>query len=190
MAKYLALQNIYDHRPIRVVKGAYQDSTDANEWHEVENGVAPEGAIVRAGSVVDMDLPQWRVRRSIKGSILAPFEKIDGYHFDLEKVFGYDMVDHFDGKPAPITEVLHEYGIFTLEQVANNQPGVVPFTPQNTMPTPMPLRMILSSFCEGDERQVKMWIEAAKAAVQVPLTQVPTQAQPTVVKGPTGEKHG
>ena len=162
MPKFLALQHIFDHMPFTLVEGYYQNPNDASEWIQATNYSVPDGVIVKAGSVVDMNLPQYRQKRAVKNGILADFSEMENYHFNLDAVFGHDMVNHFDNRPATFVDILHEYGIFTLEQIAQEQAGIVPFTPQNTAPSKLPMRAILGTLCGNDKQQIESWIQACK----------------------------
>lgn len=171
--KYLALQNIYDHQPFKLVNGYYQDTNDALHWIEGKDYAVPDGVIVKAGSIVDMDLAQYRQKRAVKNGILSPLSEMEQHHFDLGVIFGMDIRDHFDGRPATMVDILHEYGIFTVEQVAKEASGVVPFTPQNAAPSKISMRLILSTLCDGDKSQVDLWVAKAKDYLATQKTEPP-----------------
>lgn len=158
MGRFLALQHIRcNDTDILIIKGAWQDHFSAKVWHNVENESVPASTTVRAGSIVEYDLPQDRLERALAKGVLA--EADAEYHFDLARVFDGTVHGAVNAKSKiSAADGLREWGVFTLEQIIANQPVTRPITGEV-----FPLKRILRTF--GSDAQVAMWLRACENIV-------------------------
>lgn len=154
---WLALKNVVlprDGKGGVIVKGAWQDKYDATLWHPVEHANVPADTTVRAGSHFQAHLDLHRVKVWTElGAVTSIDQTRD---FDLEELFG-DFVD-FMGQKSTLADVLRACMIYTMEGVAEDEVGSMPFTEQ-----PVRASDILGGFMEPP--MVKRFIEQAKQLV-------------------------
>jgi hypothetical protein len=93
------------------------------EWVRIENQIVPKDVTVRTGSVIEKSDAQ--AKFGIKQGWYAPVGK--QLNTNLESIFG-QTVEFGKGNQATLANVLRSYRINSLEQVAENAEGRIPFS--------------------------------------------------------------
>ncbi len=148
MKKYRAIHNIKLLNPTKV-KGKVREYPEI-QGRDFEDknvdGIASVGALVLSGSVLELELSPRKESILIRMGALAFMDS--PLHINLESVFGPE-----------VAEVLRKGEVYTLEDVANGKKAKLLFTDKE-----IPLDEYLQM--EGDQEQIKTWIDACKAAIK------------------------
>ena len=121
MLELICMKDICPQSDTQVLEGEVLRVVNGMYWEPIEPQVVPAGTHIRAGSVVVKD--EILVQPQIKdGTFMARGECAK--HFNLETIFGEAQARLFnDERHGPIADMVRSYGVFTVEQVAENAIG-------------------------------------------------------------------
>jgi hypothetical protein len=160
--QYLTLDNTSPRNETLIIQGRVLDK-QTRDWVEVKNKKVPARSFICAGSIVEKTESQ--ARAMLRMGVYTPAGT--EMHFNLEDIFGEDRVpfgaDSVDGKnygahQTSIAEVLRSHGIHTVEAIAENAMGTIPFEQGK-----IAVVDILGAL--ADEGEVEAWIARAKEIV-------------------------
>jgi hypothetical protein len=159
MSLVVLIDNVVHLSNTKVIRG---EKLDNGNWIPIENETVPPDVILRAGSVVEKSPAQAKI--GIRNKRYA--EMGTPLHTNLESVFSMPVPFMGKDNQSSLADVLRAYRINTLEQVAENAEGRVPFSDgKQKGGTPIRVKEILLTHGSKDTEQVDEWMATAKEIV-------------------------